>query len=419
MLYGAHLVALECYRDICALGIGDRVIGFAVTDMEGNPSEIEGKPVRAIDAYVEFANNCLVIIAMPVKYHDSVERHARELGFNDFKPIPLEQMSEIKGERLISSYGGTLPYTVKKSSNDPTWLDLYADGLWGIIRCKYPTLFYLNEVEMIRLSADLYKKYCICLEHIADIKSLTDTGKKKEKNILNPKECFQIYMAIDKSVSVLSPELHIDPWVKPLHVGSRNEKSDYDKVFDDEWMDSLTDRNGFLAEMTGAYWIWKQSKKTEYKGLCHYRRHFVLSEDDVVLIHNASVDVILSTPRFVPGGMHKMFEVETPVKKEVFENLFSAIDDVALNDREEFERYIETPFYFPNNMVVAKSEIYDEYCAWIFPILLRMIEIDLETGYGHANDRHIAYAAELLTSYYFVKRKGELKIFFTDYKFYG
>ena len=113
-----------------------------------------------------------------------------------------------------------------------------------------------------------------------------------------------------------------------------------------------------------------------------------------------------------------MFIAETPVKESVMNNLLSALDMVASEDRQEFEDYLDGDFYFPNNMVVAKSNIYDAYCEWIFPVLLRMLDVDLDTGYGHENDRHIAYAAELLTSYYFMKRKSKLKTAFTDYKFY-
>ena len=68
-------------------------------------------------------------------------------------------------------------------------------------------------------------------------------------------------------------------------------------------------------------------------------------------------------------------------------------------------------------MVIARDKLYDSYCDWIFPILEGMLEYDIETGYGHERDRHIAYAAELLTSYFFLKKKRGLKLAVTDYKF--
>ena len=46
-----------------------------------------------------------------------------------------------------------------------------------------------------------------------------------------------------------------------------------------------------------------------------------------------------------------------------------------------------------------------------------IFKYDIETGYGHERDRHIAYAAELLTSYFFLKKKRGLKLAVTDYRF--
>lgn len=93
--------------------------------------------------------------------------------------------------------------------------------------------------------------------------------------------------------------------------------------------------------------------------------------------------------------------------------------ECSLEDEDGFRNYMKTCFYYPNNMVIARNEIYNDYCEWIFRILFRMLEIDIETDYGHINDRHIAYAAELLTSWYFVKHKEKYCITVTDYEFYS
>ena len=112
-----------------------------------------------------------------------------------------------------------------------------------------------------------------------------------------------------------------------------------------------------------------------------------------------------------------MFIVETPVKRPVLESIYTAMDRLECGDRQGFSEYLDGCFYFPNNMVVAKAELYDDYCRWVFPILMGMLEVDAETGYGHECDRHIAYAAELLTSYYFARKQDKLKLVVTDYKF--
>lgn len=112
-----------------------------------------------------------------------------------------------------------------------------------------------------------------------------------------------------------------------------------------------------------------------------------------------------------------MFLEETPVKSRVFESMLFAVSELYGDERDKLEAYLDSRFYYPNNMVVAKKNIYDRYCSWVFPILFHMHRSDLENGYGHETDRHIAYAAELLTSYYFVKNKKRYQIAVTDYTF--
>ncbi len=411
LIYGAHLVALECYRELCRRVGTDKVVGFAVSDMKDNPSELAGLPVKSISEYTEYAGKCKVVIAMPQKYHEAVEEGARELGFDDFRRISLEEMSEIKGERLVSECAPKLPFKLSKSSNDPSWLDAYADGAAGNIRCKYPTLFYLDDETSVLKSSELYDAF---QKELGGIQEITDSAETHDV----VSDTMKIYMVFGENEIDFVEKTIFEPWVCPLQINSHNASRKIGDRHDDEVEDSLSDRNNYLAEMTGAYWVWKKGDGRKYKGLCHYRRHFVLKPGRIATACDTDTDVIFSTPRFVPGGIRGMFTAETPVKEAVVENMLKALEKCAPNDRREFEEYLDNRLYFPNNMVIAKSELYDEYCEWIFPILLRMHETDIETGYGHENDRHIAYAAELLTSYYFIKRKNEMKIKYTDYKFY-
>ena len=132
-----------------------------------------------------------------------------------------------------------------------------------------------------------------------------------------------------------------------------------------------------------------------------------------------SIDVILTMPRYIPYGVGNMFLAETPVKEPVFEAMYQALYECSYEDAELFKEYMTACFYYPNNMVVARSEIYNSYCAWIFPILFRISEMGRKSRYGHEEDRHIAYAAELLTSYYFAKNRSRYHIVVADYYFYS
>ncbi len=411
IIYGAHLVARECYRELCFLGYKDRVLGFAVTDMKDNPQAAEGLSVRVIDEYVQYADSRLVIIAVPAKYHKEIVRVLEHHGFHNYETVSLEEMSEKKADRLIAEAGKSLSYKLEISDNDPTWLDVFGSAGEKLIHCKYPTLFYLDDKEMLSRSKSLFDEYKERLSGISNLHPASATGTASDDDQL------RIYMAYDKSVSDIVEDAEFDRYIYPLRVGADVEWPEQDGMFCDKWDGGLADKNRWLAEMTGAYWVWKKAPYSVYKGLCHYRRHFVINDKDVAALMENDADVLLTTPRYVPGGIYCMFTAETPVKDTVMQNIFSVMIECRKEDVQPFKEYLNTDFYFPNNMVIAKSEVYDAYCEWIFPILLGMLENDKQNAYGHETDRHIAYSAELLTSYYFIKRKDELKTLYTDYRF--
>ena len=52
-----------------------------------------------------------------------------------------------------------------------------------------------------------------------------------------------------------------DPLYIPLHVG-------------DDSGDNISDQNCYYSELTGMYWVWKNSH-TKVVGTCHYRRYLL------------------------------------------------------------------------------------------------------------------------------------------------
>ncbi len=428
IIYGAHLVALECARWLIKNGKRNKLRGFAVTDIVGNPRNLAGFPVKKIEEYQSRSQSLTVIIATPEKYHDEIECYLKGKGFYPVFKAGLECMSRIKGRYLVGRQRSYpyLPFILEENDYDPSWLDMVeknsvfseADARAGKnLHCKFPALFYLEEETVfekaayISLSAD-YEKICGCYRdlHAQPVFDIQKVDIEELCRILN------IYMVCSKGDSIKTAPGQNKPWIYPIQAGSALADQVYEKLSDDTG-DSISDKNRLFAEMTGAYWVWKNRTCSKYKGICHYRRHFIISEEEILSLDRNGTDVILTTPRYVPGGIRSMFLAETPVNEQVYETLLDSISELSPEDREAFECYMDRCFYYPNNMVAARNEIYDSYCSWVFPILFRMEEIDAETGYKNLEDRHIAYAAELLTSYYFVKNKDKYCITVTDYQF--
>ena len=414
LIYDAHLVALEVYRDICRDGFKDSVIGFVVTYKDDNPDVLEGLPVRKFSDYEDVANGTLVVIAMPGKFHEEVKKHAREHGFTEFLDITLESMSVIKGDKLIESWDEA-SFKVRTSQYDQSWLDGSAADTEESAFFKFPTLFYLKEAQIKdeiekNNPVDVYRRE---LGNIVSLHSLVADSEQVESGLKN---ILQIYMAFSAAEDKLIEQLSLPEWVVPMRVGNRISAKSLYSLTDDMYPGNVSDKNLLFAEMTGAWGIWHEHGRV-YKGLCHYRRHFVISEEEIRSLQQNDIDAVLTIPRYVPGGIRGMFEAETPVKEPVMKGIACAMRRYAGQDEAAFGEYLNSNFYFPNNMVIARDELYDSYCEWVFPILEGMLEYDIETGYGHERDRHIAYAAELLTSYFFLKKKRGLKLAVTDYRF--
>lgn len=418
IIYGAHLVALECVRWLIQKGKKDQILGFAVTDIRENPDELEGFSVRKIDEYMGQCSEPLVIIAAPKRHHNDMEKYGRELGFQRFLKIDLEMMSRIKGKKLISEQQNypQRTFTLEENENDPGWLNMFQGESGSENHWKFPTLFYLEEEKVFKeaLKCDFQKEYGKLCGYNRSLRTFS-AEYQQTTNITEIKKVANIYMAFSQWDTEQTGARQYEPWISPIQVGSSISRGSKGELRDNTG-DHISQENGRFAELTGAYWIWKNGTGSKYKGLCHYRRHFVISKEEILSFDNNGIDVILTIPRYVPGGIKNMFLAETPVKDKVYKGMLQAISEQAPEDRDEFEAYMDSCFYYPNNMVLARSEIYDSYCGWMFPILFRMGEIDLETGYEHWKDRHIAYAAELLTSYYFVKNNGNYCVAVTDYR---
>lgn len=74
-----------------------------------------------------------------------------------------------------------------------------------------------------------------------------------------------------------------NPLYFPIHVGA--EGKDPLGLIGDNTGNNISKKNPDYCELTGLYWAWKNIK-TDYIGLCHYRRYFdFLKSDDFFLEH--------------------------------------------------------------------------------------------------------------------------------------
>ena len=61
--------------------------------------------------------------------------------------------------------------------------------------------------------------------------------------------------------------------------------------FNDKKGISIAEKNRYYAELTALYWIWKNLKKHNVIGVCHYRRFFYLKNDVKNLVRKVETDI--------------------------------------------------------------------------------------------------------------------------------
>lgn len=175
-------------------------------------------------------------------------------------------------------------------------------------------------------------------------------------------------------------EVPDDPMYIPLHVGHKHAKEDFGYLGDDSG-DNISDLNCYYAELSGMYWVWKNYSGADSVGICHYRR-FLTSEEGYVFSEAEyerilqEYDIVTTKLLELPGSYRNGFGAHHKV---------STLDETGRIIAEFYPAYYDTFItlvhqnhtYF-GNILVAKRELYDAYCEWLFTIFFELQErIDL------------------------------------------
>ena len=209
---------------------------------------------------------------------------------------------------------------------------------------------------------------------------------------------------------------------KSLLVGATKYKGDIPSNIekDDSIQDNISEKNSNYCELTGMYWMWKNSKidNEEIIGLSHYRRYFIknilsvkkknyLNYDDIDNIIN-QYDVILPKKRVCKGKIVDEF-VGAP-KKEDMDKTREIIKTIYPEYIESYDAFLNQKEAYLYNMFIAKKKIMNEYFKWLFDILFELEkQVDIST-YNEYEARIYGFIAERLLNVWILKNKSRLKI---------
>lgn len=173
--------------------------------------------------------------------------------------------------------------------------------------------------------------------------------------------------------------------------------------------DNISSKNVNYCELTAMYWLGKHIS-SEYMGLFHYRRMLDVTEEDLYRLRSGEIDVILPYPTVHYPNI--MEHHERYLKETDWNAMMQALQEVSSEYADKMEEIFEGQYFYNYNMLIAKEQVFKDYCNWLFPILERTEELSVPKGNERA-DRYIGYMGENLTTLYFMVNKDKLKIVHT------
>lgn len=130
--------------------------------------------------------------------------------------------------------------------------------------------------------------------------------------------------------------------------------------------DSISDRNQRYSEMTAMHWIGKNIA-TDYVGICHYRRRFLLTDQELSDYMEKGFDIITTKPYPLPEIVSENY----PASYYGYD--WKLFMEILQNRNPEYMDRAEAVFALdkihPCNMNIFRREVYEEYCEFAFPIL--------------------------------------------------
>jgi hypothetical protein len=187
---------------------------------------------------------------------------------------------------------------------------------------------------------------------------------------------------------------------EPLYVGP---------LFTDTGTDNINHLNPYINELTGLYYLWKNTHDP-IVGMCHYHRFFTendkpiragLAEDlardhDIILVYPVCYETSII------DNLEHDFRDDLPT--------FHKYMDMLYEKEPGLKGYFEWSTFNPRNMLIARREVIEGYCEWLFPLIIPITEQFIREevhkwGPGHYYRRMIGFIAERLLTYY-VRKNG-------------
>ena len=166
---------------------------------------------------------------------------------------------------------------------------------------------------------------------------------------------------------------------------------------------NISNKNRMYCEMSAVYWIWKNTNH-DWIGIEHYRRHLLVKPEMLT----DDVDAIMPLPyNCYPNEMVQFLRFTT---EDVKDALFKTLEALHPEEFEGYKAILYGKYQYTYDLVVAKKQVFDDYCSWFFEITKFMEENYATEVPALVETRAFSYVAEVLTNLYFMYHQKDLRI---------
>lgn len=359
-IYGAGVFAFQTMLAIKEkTGLSPEAFITSVKTSEGD--SIDGIPVLPLSELPRYQLEATFLVATPEIYHEEIKKTLLSRGVTEIHCLSMAEENRLMGEYLKKVYHlKTVPGETCSSKGE---------GVSGYGQCTAKT------------------------------ESVSGGVCTFEKERALPVSVYMVCSAKDRPLD----RAHFPAdYVKPVWAGGRKGSGDF--ILYDDTGESISHKNPDYCELTVTYWAWK-NRTDAYKGICHYRRIFDVSQADLLAALEDGADMIVPFPYVCwPNAAGQILRY---VSREDFASLRKALQETCPGYVPDFQKMCENSLFYNYNMLLARREIFDDYAEFLFRVLDRAEAYCIKSG-EFRNDRYAGYLGEILTSLYlFIHREDK------------
>lgn len=283
----------------------------------------------------------------------------------------------------------------------------------------YALLKLAQEVRKGDGNDGCYDGYAIAAQnHLTDISNRAWRTERDEEPV-------RIFVTTHKPVDLFDSKV-----LQPVQVGAGARMP---FCFHDDDGENIADKNPLYCELTTQYWAWK-NVDAEYCGFCHYRRYFDFSSKrheengwgeimdryingesqreyglDDASIRKAveGYDVITTEFKdlrdFPSGGDTPLSHYQSAPRLHFddLKHVISILKDMHPDYATDADEFLNGHVSCFCNMYIMRKSLFNDYCAWLFPILERFVNETDMSHYSREALRTPGHLSERLFNIYY------------------